>query len=399
MKKKGYKKPSWFIYHFIFKVGSKFYAKFKLNLKVLRNEVKRKKGPYVVIANHESVIDFMTLGSIMPRSNFVVSSSFYNTMPIKKLMKKSGVLPKQQFQTSPSDLKRMKEVVDNDMPLVIYPAGLMTEHGATTPIPESTVKFLKWLKQDVYVANIKGTYLSKPKWSKLRRKGKCFIDVYKLYSKEELALLSNDVLYNKLQEVLSFDAYENQEKLLIKYNNGDNLEGFENVLYKCPKCHKEFTIIAKGNKFECQNCGNSVIADCYGFLSGEKDSCVYFRHPSKWALKIKEELKNEIANNPNYFMSSECEIHLLNMKKRKYLFAGNGVVSLNHENIKLEGNISGEEFVVNLPSNQYISLPFSPGKCFEIQNKDISYRLYLKNGKEVTKWVWALQSLYELKDK
>ena len=66
----------------------------------------------------------------------------------------------------------MKEVVDNNMPLTIYPAGLMSEQGIATPIPDSTGKFLKWLKQDVYIAKIRGTYLTKPKWSKVRRKGK-----------------------------------------------------------------------------------------------------------------------------------------------------------------------------------------------------------------------------------
>ena len=154
-----------FIYS-IFKFCSKIISKIKLNLKVVKNELKGNKKGFVVIANHESMIDFFALAANLPKSSFVVSSSFYNTLPIKGLMKLAGVISKQQFQTLPSDLIKMKEVVNADIPLIIYPAGLMCEDGIATPIPESTGKFLKWLKKDVYVAKIKGTYLTKPKWSK-----------------------------------------------------------------------------------------------------------------------------------------------------------------------------------------------------------------------------------------
>lgn len=391
MVKKNYKKPNLFVYYGIFRVGSWFYSKFKLNLKVVRNETKKHKGPFVVISNHESVIDFMTLGSTMKRSHFVISSSFYNTSPIKGLMKTVRIIPKQQFQTSPADLKKMKNVIDNNMPLVIFPAGMMPEHGASTPIPESTVKFLKWLKTDIYVANIKGTYLSKPKWSNIRRKGKTYLDIYKLYSKEELANLSNEELTVKVNEVLNFDAYENQENLMIKYKNVDNLEGLENVLYKCPKCNSEFKMKTTNNIMECLECGNKVKGDEYGFIHPVTEEDHYYRHPSKWANKIREELLNEIKENPSFTMETSCKVHII--KGKKYEYVGDAVVKLDLENITIKGVLEGKDFQLTVPSYQYITIPFKPGSCFEVQDKDISYRLYIENGKEVTKWVWAIQSL------
>lgn len=396
MKKYKYKKPRWFGYNFLFKVGCKFYSKYKINLKVTRNEVKRNKGPYVVIANHESIADFFTVVATLPRLHLVIGSSFYHTSPIKGCMDRVRVIPKQQFQTLPTDLKRMKEVLDHNMPLLLYPAGLMTEHGASTPIPLSTAKFLKWLKSDVYVANIKGTFLSKPKWTKQRRKGQCLLDIYKLYSKEELQNISNHDLHNKINEVLSFDAYDNQEELLIKYDGVENMEGFENVLYKCPKCGEEFTIIAQNNKLICTHCQNTMVGDCYGFLGKEKEDDIVYRHPSKWALNIKEELKNEIQNNDLFFMEDNCQIQLLNLKARKYETAGYGRVRLDKETITLEGMLNDEEFKLEVPSTCYTSLPVGLGKCFEIQAKDRTYRLLLENGKQAIKWVWAVEALFKL---
>ena len=77
-----------------------------------------------------------------------------------------GVIPKQQFQTTVTDMKNMKAVVEAGQPLVIYPAGLMCEDGLSTPVPKATYKFLKWMNVDVYMARTEGSYFVMPKWSK-----------------------------------------------------------------------------------------------------------------------------------------------------------------------------------------------------------------------------------------
>ena len=105
-------------------------GKYLFRPQVLRNEIKNLNGPYVVIANHESMLDFLTLIGLTKRPmSFVISQSFYRSLPITGFLKKLGVIPKQQFQTTVSDMKKMKSVIKNGQPLVIYPAGLMCEDG------------------------------------------------------------------------------------------------------------------------------------------------------------------------------------------------------------------------------------------------------------------------------
>ena len=176
-----YRKPNWFCYR-IAQIVSWFVAAVLFRRKILRNEIKGVKGPFVVIANHEAALDFVNLiGTTYRRMTFVISKSFFSTLPIQGFLKKLGVIPKQQFQTSADDLKRMKRVVDAGQPVVIYPAGLMCEDGMSTPIPAATYKFLKWLGVDVYVARTQGTYFVMPKWSKKMRPGRTYIDIYKLF--------------------------------------------------------------------------------------------------------------------------------------------------------------------------------------------------------------------------
>lgn len=395
-KKKIYKKPNWFVY-LLFKLITKFLAKFVFNLKVTRNEIKNKKGPFVVIANHESVIDFINIAAKTRKVHFVISNSFYNSLPIQPLLKAAGVLPKQQFQTSTKDMKMMKAILDNNMPFVIYPAGLMTENGLSTPIPPSTGKFIKWLGTDVYVAKTQGSYLTSPKWSNKKRKGKILLDIYKMYDKEDLTSKTNDEIYQDILDALNYDSYVNQENLLIEYKNGDNIEGLNNVLYKCLKCGNEFTIEVKDtNTLVCSHCNNQAKADKYGFLEKVNEDDIIYRHPSDWSFQIENSLYDEIKNNPDYKLEDECEIYMIDHKKHKFMPVGKGMIKFDVKYLTLTGTINNEEINKQFKLNQYPILPFKPNVHFEIQDNDDIYRIYLKNHKAVTKWVYSIKSAFKI---
>ena len=219
----NYTKPNKFYYR-IAQAACWVVSKVIFQNKVLRNEIRGKGGPFVVIANHECVYDFANLicTTSQPMS-FVISRSFFSSLPIKGFLEKMGVIPKQQFQTTVADMKKMKAVVEAGQPLVIYPAGLMCEDGLSTPVPKATYKFLKWLGTDVYVARASGTYFAMPKWSKGMSPGRTYMDVYKLFSKEELETLDVEQIREKTDEALLFDAYREQEKLRVRYKNNSNI--------------------------------------------------------------------------------------------------------------------------------------------------------------------------------
>ena len=73
-----------------------------------------------------------------------------------------------------------------------------------------------------------------PKWTSGFRPGKTTMDIYKLFSKEELEILDADAIRERTEQALLFDAYREQERILAKYKNGSNLKGLENVLYCVP---------------------------------------------------------------------------------------------------------------------------------------------------------------------
>ena len=73
-----YQKPNLFCYR-IAQVASWFVATFLFRRRILRNEIKGKKGPFVVIANHGAALDFVNLIGLTHRPmSFVISNAFFN---------------------------------------------------------------------------------------------------------------------------------------------------------------------------------------------------------------------------------------------------------------------------------------------------------------------------------
>ena len=351
-------------------------SKFIFKRKFLRNEIKNKKGPFVIIANHQAAFDFVNLiGATKVPMTFVISNAFYNTLPFKGIMNKIGVIPKQQFQTTITDMKHIKGAIEDGKILVIYPAGLMSEDGCSTPIPEATYKFLQWMKADIYVARTIGTYFAMPKWTKGLRSGRTFIDIYKLFDKEELETMDTALVKKKTDEALLFDAYREQEEYLVKYKNNDNIEGLENVLYLCPHCRRDFTIAVKDKStILCTECGYAQKSDEYAFLHKISKEGEEIRYPSDWSRIIYQDLKKKIESGECSLFSSKTKVLTIDKKSNKYTEIGEAVLTIDRERVTLRGNGADGEIDVSVPTASFPSLPFSPGCYLEVQNADHIYR-------------------------
>lgn len=372
-------------------------AKLVFGRRFIRNELKNAEGPLVVIANHEAALDFVNIiGATSRPMSFVISNSFYNSLPVNGILKRLAVIPKQQFQTTVHDMRRIKSVIDNGEILVIYPAGLMCEDGLSTPIPRATYKFLKWLGADVYVARTTGSYFVMPKWTSGMRSGKTFLDIYKLFSKDELKRLKLSEIKESADKALLFDAYAEQEERLVKYRDADNLEGLENVLYECPECGTEFSIqVRDKNSLYCTDCGFKETADEYSFLHNTGHRGREIRHVSEWSRLIYSRLKEKIRADENYSLSAETKIQMIDFNKHKFTEVGFGEIKLSRHAFNLSGIVNGEKVQLSVSPANLPTLPFGPGKYLEIQHGDDIYRCVLSNGRLVMKFINALKIFYE----
>lgn len=389
-----YERPNRFCY-VITQAVAWVVAKLIFRRKFLRNEIRGKKGPFVVIANHQCALDFVNLiGATSRRMTFVISNSFFNTLPIRGFMRKLGVIPKQQFQTASRDLKRMKSVIDKGEAFVIYPAGLMCEDGLSTPIPAATYKFLKWLKVDVYAARASGSYFVMPKWAKGLRPGRTYMDIYKLFSAQELETMDLTEIREKTDAAMLFDAYREQEQLQIKYKNNQIVEGLEHVLYWCPHCKQEHTIVAEKNILRCTACGFTQESDDVGILHRVGDVGEEIPYVSDWSSLIFRDMQEKLRSGQLQELSAPVNISMIDMKKKKFIPVGQGELRLNTKTFRLCGQVNGETLDLTVDAATYPSLPFSPGKYLEFQYGDNIYRCMPQDGRLVMKFINMIKALY-----
>ena len=394
----AYQKPSLFHYR-VAQSAAWILATFVFRRRILRNEIKGKKGPYVVIANHQAALDFVNLiGATSRPMTFVISKSFFSTLPVKGIMEKMGVIPKQQFQTAVSDLKAMRSVIEAGQPLVIYPAGLMCEDGLSTPIPSATYKFLQWLGADVYVARATGSYFVMPKWKGGMHPGRTDMDIYRLFAKEELADMTEEQIKEKTDQALLFDAYREQENTLVKYHQTHCIEGLENVLYACPHCGKEYEMHAAKDTIRCAACGYEQTSDRYGFLHNRKGLGEEIRYVSDWSRLIHNRLKGRIQQGIDTTLSSAITIRMVDESKNKFVDVGTGRLHLDGERFLITGTIHGRPAELNIPIAGIPTLPFTPGKHLEVQHGSAIYRCVPEDRRLVMKFIQMVKIFYELKN-
>jgi ribosomal protein L37AE/L43A len=291
----------------------------------------------------------------------------------------------------------MRRVIEEGRILVIYPAGLMCEDGRSTPIPAATYEFLKWLKTDVYVARTSGTYFTMPKWTTGIRRGTTYMDIYKLFNKEDVINMEISEIKEKTNKALEFDAYKEQEILHIKYSHNDNIEGLENVLYMCPNCHSEFSIHVKDqNTLWCDKCGYAEQSDEYAFLHKISEVGKEIRYVSTWSKRIYNNLRRQISKKKITELASKVEIQMLPKDKSKFTTVGDGELRITEDKLYLTGTVLGEELSLALPTLNYASLPFKPGKYIEVQHGDDIFRCLPEDGRIVMKMINMIKIFYEL---
>lgn len=174
---------------------------------------------------------------------------------------------KEQFTADVAAIRDMRALVSAGGSILLYPEGEVNGTGRTGAFPESTARLCKLLKAPVYAVRTKGSYLTRPKWGPSRRRGRVETDVTLVATAEELLTLSNEALYTRIQAGMFQDEYAWQAQTRVPFHAKNPAEGLHLMLYRCPKCGREFAMRTEGNAIFCTACGNRGLMDGYGFLS------------------------------------------------------------------------------------------------------------------------------------
>ncbi len=403
LEKKHFRRPPRIIYPLLINLVVKHLAK-KWNTEfTFKTDISTVKPPFVAVFNHQSRNDyvFTALALRKHRLNFVAGYNEFFRSHLKFIFSLAQVIPKRNFVPDVHAVIEASRIVRNGGAICFSPEGMSSISGANQPVAIGTGKFLKHLGVPVYFVNIKGAYLMAPKYCLDEHVGKVTVSTELLFTAENLKDFGPAEIEDTLNRVMMHDDYLYNKKTRTPYSGGDFAKNLHTMLYRCPKCGKEFSMVSEGNELRCENCGNAAYLNEYYDLIPKNEECVIPETPSLWYEWQRNKLKEEIIADENFILTEQVKLGTLPDKtylknKATSLITGEGIISISRKGFSFNGINNGKPFSFALSTDE---LP-TYGMCtdmtrfYTFHNKKF-YEFYPKN-ECVAKWFLATEELHRI---
>lgn len=339
--------------------------KLKYNLKIDNSAMKGDKGPALVLGQHLSNYDHVLTGlTLFPRRpNFVASEHFLLKPALRFVFKIMHVITKKMFCADvPAILNMMRAKAEGNT-IVLFPEGRLPANGMSAPVTAGTAELVKKLGINVYLLRGEGTYKTFPKWGKKARKGKISVRTDRIFTAEELKTLTVKEIGEKLDRVFVHDDETSLPDVV--YRSKDTTAGLDGILWKCPECGAEGTLVTGKSKIVCP-CGMEASLGEDWRLTGSR-----FARVNEWYLWQREELWNG-----NDSLETECVIGTPDEKGDLIPDAGQGRMKIDKETFTLTGTLLGEEITVGMPLDKLGGFPITVSQHVDIYDKNRLLYLY-----------------------
>jgi len=339
-----------------------------------RRHMDRPKGPFIVIANHTTMIDFLL--AMLPfyprRINVVTAHKYFISRPLSTILPIMGAIPKNQFDPDIRSIKCIKSVLARGDSILLFPEGRCSIDGTFTGIHKSTGKLIKFLGVPVISCYIDGAYTCAPHWRKGIRTGRVRVSIKELFSSEDMKTLSVEEINEAISARLSGADTPPPRKPLRTFRSRGLAEGLDQILYWCPKCGSELMLKSEGNSIYCTVCGNKAEMDNIARLTPTPGSVIpasvpgWYREQTKYETRQLSEDMEPVSERVSVRMPAGG-----NGKGAKP--CGAGVLRLDPGGWHFDGELHGEQVSLFFPVETVPVISFEYGSSFEIYSNGNCY--------------------------
>jgi 1-acyl-sn-glycerol-3-phosphate acyltransferase len=337
------KKPNWLIYRIA--GGALKAVSFKRdNVKLVKKiDVRKLKGPYLVISNHHSRADYLYVGgSFMPQTlNIVAAFNEFLRSHLQWIFRVLGAIPKRNFVAETQSVRKIIGAARKGHHLVIFPEGHASISGKNRPVIAGIGKLVKQLNIPVYYTHLAGVYLTNRFYNTRITPGTVEVELGSFLTVEQLQQMSAAEIEDKISQFTVHDEYLWNKERRYKFDNqADAAVQLEQLLYWCPKCGKEYTMEGVGNVFKCKHCGNGATINEYYDLIPLNDDCVIPATQTEW-YTMQQNNMAEAVKDPNFELRSKTPLGALPNRILKNMATseevGEGELVINHKGFSYVG--------------------------------------------------------------
>ena len=326
------------------------YMRLFFGLKLDLSEMKGVKGPFLVVANHQSLFDFgiVSKAALPEQLRFVISSHFFHNSAYNKLFTFIGAVSKRQFVPDTVSARKTLRLARQGCSICIFPEGQTCYSGENAAIDPDIGKLAKLLRLPVVNVQIRGNYLRRPKWAR----GKTYPSrvearAYLLLSGEQVAEMSAGEIGKVIIDGISYDELVWQKEKMYRSKNPRSAEGLESLLFLCPECGSEFTMQPRGRHLTCSCCGYDVILNDYCLFEKGDHGELKEDTISGWIRLQSRYLKEKLDNDELLPITSHgryLESDLGDYEEYGYRLYGEGTGTLDETGFTFTGTRAGEHY-------------------------------------------------------
>ena len=375
----------------------------KVNFVYDEDFLEMQKGQILVLAQHRSRMDYIYVYAGLKHSRYNAMCGYQNVFQpvVYTLFKHLGVIAKMLYQPDAHATLQLMRAAKQGNSLVIFPEGIQSTSGSTHPINPATIKLLAKLKLPVALVTLKGAYFTRPRYSSDVKKGKITAHFSKLFDEEDFQNCTQEELYDRLLEAFTYDEFAEHADAPVAFRGKKpNIDGLDNIIYKCPQCHKEYQLQVEGDTM-CCDCGFAVSMDeCYRLVPVSGD--LPFRDHDQWYKWQRREVAKEVVGD-DFTMSTRVMIARINTKKLNSNYSleyyGEGTLTITNQGLTYRGTCDGEEKELFFQAKQVYSLSMSLQYDMDLyyDGKYYNFKL-LENHKQMVKWMLAAEEVHNLHD-
>lgn len=349
-------------------------------------ETVRIKGPAIVLSNHTSFYDFIYTSAAMypSRVSYLAAKKMFYEPVTGFLLRLVRAIPKSLMQSDPAATLKALRILRKKGIISIFPEGQISPSGRSLRPSFTIAKFVKKANADVYIVKHMGAGLVNPPWTKKSFKGRIETIKTMIISKNDLASMNNQEIYQLICDKLYYSASEDNLQKKYKYKLND-ITGLENVIYQCPSCKNE-GLIAKNQMLTCPQCNHNLVYDSYGLLNGQGIDQLF--------LEQEQNVRNEIDKNEDFQISGKTR--LMSFRNQKLVEVGAGILTIKDFEYIYSGTVDKEEKEIRFKANHIPSLPSDIGRNVQIYEGDTIYQFEMEEKFLPTKMVHVGEYLYLL---
>lgn len=239
-------------------------------------ELKRMKGPMIVIAPHQNFLDpfFLSLSvGFRHPPRFVTTDNVINPGISERFFKWISAIPIKQFATDTTAVRNILRALKDGDVVALFPEGERTLDGRHYRVRHTLLKIMNKGIAPIVFVSINGAHLSWPKWAKRMSRGRVEASSRVLFTAEEAKAATVDEIHDKIAALMDVDDFRWQfgedgiDAETVYRGKGDyahyperaKSKGLDHYLHFCPMCETPFAMtIRDGRHLVCAACGTEM---------------------------------------------------------------------------------------------------------------------------------------------